>query len=88
MKLITLVDRNTGHARSFVVDKISQRTILPILQETLAREARLMKDEAGGYIISGREFADHKSLQHRNEEYVRSDITTNTKVTSPSSSAA
>ena len=78
MKVITLVDRNSGRAQSFVVDKISQRTILPILKENLAREARLMTDEAGWYIVPGREFADHKSVQHRKDEYVRGDITTNT----------
>lgn len=78
MKVITLVDRDSGRAQSFVVDKISQRTILPILQENLAREARLMTDEAAWYIAPGRHFADHQSVQHRKDEYVRGDVTTNT----------
>ncbi|WP_306047161.1 IS1595 family transposase [Nioella sp. MMSF_3534] len=71
MKLVTLVDRNTGQARNFVVDNINQKTLRPILEENLAREARIMTDEAGWYKALGKEFADHQTVQHRANEYVR-----------------
>lgn len=81
MKVVSLVDRDTGRAKSVVVDKISQKTLLPILKENLAREARLMTDEAGWYIGPGHHFASHESVQHRKGEYVRAfnpEVHTNT----------
>lgn len=78
MKVVTLVDRDSGRAKSFVVDSISQKTLVPILNENLDREARLMTDEAGWYVVAGRQFADHESVRHRADEYVRGDVTTNT----------
>ena len=54
MKVLTLVDRSTGHARSMVVDNIRPATNAPIVMENMAREARLMTDEAGHYLHVGR----------------------------------
>lgn len=45
----------------------------------LSREARLMTDEATMYRRIGREFAEHSAVHHYNEEYVRGDVTTNTR---------
>lgn len=69
-KVLSLVDRNSGQARSFVVDDVKASTIAPIVLENLAREAKLMTDEAAYYTIVGREFADHKIVQHKRGEYV------------------
>jgi len=77
-KVISLVDRETGQARSMVIDTISKKTIGPILRENIDREARLVTDEAGWYKSLGKEFADHQSVQHRKGEYGRGEITTNT----------
>ena len=49
MKVLTLVERNTGRATSMVVGDLKPATIAPILRENMAREARLMTDEAGHY---------------------------------------
>jgi transposase-like protein len=69
-KVLALVDRNSGKARSFVVDDVRAVTVAPIVRENLAREAKLMTDESPIYTLVGREFADHKVVQHRVREYV------------------
>ena len=81
MKDLTLVDRETGRARSMVVDNIRPATLAPIIMDNLAREARLMTDEAGHYMRVGKEFAEHGVVRHGQDEYVNADdrtIHTNT----------
>ena len=78
MKVLSLVDRETGHARSFVVDNVDTATIQPIVRENLAREARLMIDEGSWYGPIGKDFASHETVHHSREEYVRGDAYTNT----------
>lgn len=78
MKVLTLVDRDTRQARSTVVDNIKPATLAPILAKNIAREARLMTDEAGYYLHIGKEFAEHGVVRHSQEEYVSGDIHTNT----------
>jgi len=70
MKVLTLVDRETGQARSMVVDNIRPATLAPIILENLSREARLMTDEAGHYMRVGKEFAEHGVVRHGQDEYV------------------
>lgn len=70
MKVLTLVDRERGVARSMVVDNIRPATIAPIVVDNMAREARLMTDEAGHYLAVGREFAAHGVVRHGQGEYV------------------
>lgn len=70
MKVLTLVDRERGFARSMVVDNIRPATIAPIVMENMAREARLVTDEAGHYLKVGREFAAHGVVRHGQGEYV------------------
>ncbi|MDR7038368.1 transposase-like protein [Methylobacterium sp. BE186] len=45
-KVLSLVDRSTGQKRSMVVDDLSAKTLVPILRENIAKEARVMTDEA------------------------------------------
>ncbi|KAA5804018.1 IS1595 family transposase [Alkalicaulis satelles] len=79
-KVLTLVDRDTGRARSFVMDHLSAKTIAPILQENIAKEARLITDEAAHYRALGKDFAAHGSVSHARDEYVsREDRTINTQ---------
>jgi transposase-like protein len=70
-KVLSLVDRNSGQARSFVVDDVKASTLAPIVRENLAREAKLMTDENYSYILVGREFASHDIVNHHHGEYVR-----------------
>lgn len=70
MKVLALVDRNSGAARSYVLPEVSRAAIGPILAANLSREARLMTDEAGVYRQLGKEFASHASVRHLGGEYV------------------
>lgn len=78
MKVLALVDRETGRVRSMVVDNIRPATIAPIVLNNLHREARLMTDEAGHYLAVGREFAEHGVVRHGQGEYVAADRTIHT----------
>lgn len=69
-KVLSLVDRNTGQARSIVVDNLRTETILPILQANIAREARLMTDEANHYGPMREHFDSHAVVRHSAKEYV------------------
>jgi transposase-like protein len=77
-KVLALVDRDAGKVQSMVVDEVNIKTLAPIVRANLAKEARLMTDEAGYYIKVGREFAEHGVVRHKAGEYGRGDIHTNT----------
>jgi hypothetical protein len=76
-KIVTLVERNGG-ARSFHVENVDSKTIRKVLLGNASPESRLMTDEAGVYPSIGLQFADHKSVMHSADEYVRGDVHTNT----------
>jgi transposase-like protein len=78
MKVLTLVDRATGRAKSVVVDDLKIATLLPILKANIAADAVVYTDEAMQYDNLGKHFAVHDSVNHGAEEYVRGDVTTNT----------
>jgi len=77
-KMLTLVERNTGRAKSMVVDDLKTATLLPILQENIAKEAVVYTDEAGQYVKLGNSFAAHDFVRHGQGEYGRGDVHTNT----------
>ena len=77
-KLLTLVDRTTGHAKSIVVDDLKQSTLLPILKANIAAEAVIYTDEAGQYKNLSRDFAGHDFVRHGQGEYGRGVVHTNT----------
>lgn len=77
-KILSLVDRNTGMARSIVVDDLKQSTLLPILQENIAKEAVIYTDEARQYVNLKRDFATHDIVRHGAGEYGRGEVHTNT----------
>jgi transposase-like protein len=78
MKVLTLIDRDTGRARSTVLSDLTHGEIWNVVSKNVAREARLMTDEARHYRFTGREFASHETVNHGQEEYARGDVTTNT----------
>jgi transposase-like protein len=69
-KVLSLVDRATGQVRSLVVDDLKAVTLLPILQANIAREARVLTDEAGQYHHLGKHIARHAFTSHGKGEYV------------------
>ena len=76
--VMTLVDRNSGKSKSFVVDDVKAATLLPILRENIAKEAVVYTDEAKQYSKLGSEFADHDFTTHSKGEYGRGVVHTNT----------
>ena len=52
--------------------------MLPILRENIKAETHVMTDEAVQYKNLRRDFAKQISVNHKAEEYVRGEITTNT----------
>jgi transposase-like protein len=77
MKVVSLVERD-GKKRSFHVANVTAKTVTPILKAQVAKNARLMTDEAKVYTKIGREYAEHGVVNHSAGEYARGDITTNT----------
>jgi len=74
--VLTLVTRG-GEARSFHIDRVSGRTIIPIVRRNIDKEAKIVTDDAkfyGGLAIS----FDHESVRHKDGEYGRGDIHSNT----------
>jgi hypothetical protein len=79
MKVVSLVERETGRARSFVVDRYTVQDIVPIVEANLAREAHLRTDESRLYKAMGTYYASHETTVHSKGEYVRlSDRTVHT----------
>lgn len=70
-QILTLVDRTTGRSTSMVFDgTITNATIKPILEANIAKEARLITDDARHYKIAAKEFAAHGFVSHTSGEYV------------------
>jgi transposase-like protein len=70
MGVLALVDRATGTMRSFTFDKYNSDTVHPIVRANIAKEARLMTDEARMYIKLGKEFAEHGTTLHGIKQFV------------------
>ena len=70
MKVLSLVDRSTGRARSTVIDYLSSKVIGEIVVANLSKEAILMTDEAHWYKKVGQQFAGHGTTHHGKGEYV------------------
>lgn len=76
--VLSLVDRDSGQVRSFHVDGTSAADIIPIIKANVAKETAMMTDEGGHYSKLGDHFANHESVSHKADEYVRGDVHTNT----------
>jgi len=73
-KMLTLVDRTSGQAKSIVVKDLKVEILLPILRENIAEEAIVYTDEARRYSRLRDSFADHDFTTHSRGEYVRGDV--------------
>ena len=69
-KIVSLVDRTIGHARSVVIDDLDTKTLWPILRDNIRPDSRLLTDEAHFYQTLGRRFDAHCFTKHSAEEYV------------------
>ena len=70
-KVLALVDRNSGKARSMVVEDLKAKTLVPILRENIDKDATVYTDEAGQYRSLGRVFADHDFVRHSADQWAK-----------------
>ncbi|MBN9532854.1 MAG: IS1595 family transposase [Alphaproteobacteria bacterium] len=77
MKVLTLIDRETRKAHSTVMVHINTKTVGEVVAANVSREARLMTDQATYYNPIGKLMADHQSVNHSKDEYVRGEAYTN-----------
>ncbi len=75
--VLALVERD-GKARSFHVANVTTATLGAAVREHVDTSARLMTDEWKAYRKVGKEMADHQTVAHSYDEYVRGDVYTNT----------
>jgi hypothetical protein len=77
MKVLSLVDRNSGRARSVKIDSVTLQQIEPIVRANVAAEAHLMSDEHPVYKRLKVTFAKQSRVYHGVGEYARGSIHTN-----------
>jgi transposase-like protein len=77
-KILSLVERESGRDRSYHVERVDAKTLLPILREQIAQDAKIRTDEAGQYTHLYKSFPEHGVVKHGVGEYVRGDVHTNT----------
>ena len=70
-KVLSLIDRTTGRAKSMVVQSVTSNTLRPLLRKNIARSAHLMTDEGVWYSPLSLEFDKHDTVNHSKYEYVR-----------------
>ncbi len=75
--VLSLVERG-GQVRSVHVENVKADTLIPIVNENIAKEARVMTDDAATYYQKLEGFASHETVNHSADEYVRGDVHTNT----------
>jgi transposase-like protein len=78
MKVLSLVSRGTGEARSVVVKHVNVENVIPIVKANIAAEAHVMTDEHRVYWGLKTHIAAHSVLCHQRDEYVRGGAYTNT----------
>jgi transposase-like protein len=79
MKVMSIIDRTSGRARSVVLDFVTTKTVTDAIIANVSPDARLITDQASQYLKVGAQMADHQSVNHGAREYVRkSDVTVHT----------
>jgi hypothetical protein len=77
--VLSLVHRESGQCRSFVVDNVTLDTLRPNVMRNVDRETYIMTDEAGQYKGQFRSlFLGHGVVNHTAGEYGRGRVHTNT----------
>jgi transposase-like protein len=70
----TKVGAPAGDARAAIIDDLSTRETARVLGKELQLEARLMSDEWKAFTEIGYNFADHQTVRHSTQEYVRGTV--------------
>jgi hypothetical protein len=77
MRVVSLVDRQTGRVRSFNANGSVPNEVANIVRANVDRESVLVTDEARHYWAVGREFADHRRVFHGIGNYSKDGYSTN-----------
>jgi transposase-like protein len=77
--VLSLVERG-GEVRSFHVDSTRKDDLIPIVRANIAKESRVMTDEAVQYAKLGDDFAGHDAVDHGRGEYGYTDRRDGTKI--------
>ncbi len=75
--LLSLVDRDTGEARSFAIDRARLATVAPVLAANVSPNAHLVTDQAHHYAKLSANLQSHTALNHTQGDYGRGMIHTN-----------
>lgn len=65
MKVVSLIERETGRSRSIVIDKAMFPEVKHFLFTNVDRSASLMTDKSSLYKGLGKQYASHDSVDHR-----------------------
>ena len=68
--VMTLVDRD-GESRSFHVANVKAKTLREKIVTTVSRKSHLMTDELASYEETGKEFANHGTVNHSANEFAK-----------------
>ena len=68
--VLSLVERG-GKVKSVHVSDVTAKTLVPIVNENIAKEAKIYTDDAAAYYKKLEGFAGHETVNHSAEEYVR-----------------
>jgi len=75
--VIGLLER-AGRIKLQVLEKAHGKTIKPIIEQTVSKDASLVTDGFGGYAGLYKQYKEHQILNKEKEEYVRGEYHTNT----------
>jgi transposase-like protein len=75
--VIGLLERD-GTIKLHVIEKAHGKTMKPIIEQTVSKDASLVTDGFGGYAGLGKIFREHQILNKDKEEYARGQYHTNT----------
>jgi transposase-like protein len=75
--VVGLLER-AGRIKLQVIEKAHGKTIKPIIEQTVSKDASLVTDGFGGYAGLHKQYKEHQVLNKDKEEYVRGEYHTNT----------
>jgi transposase-like protein len=75
--VVALVERG-GRVRSHHVKDVNSKNLRPIMESQIHAATHLMTDQSTIYPAIGKGFAQHSTVNHGIDEYVRGDVSTNT----------
>ena len=76
--ILSLVNRDTGEARSFHIESSSVASVVPLAMKNIKKETAIMTDEGRHYLRFKKHFASHETVNHQKKEYARGHVSTNT----------